>query len=336
MKTRTLLFGVIIIFCCAHSTQAQDIHWSQFNDNPIFQNPANSGRFVGTYRFYANYRDQWRSVTVPFSTLSISADTKIQKVKNLGLGVLFFHDVAGDGKLRTIELQISPSYNLKLSADSVKNLRFGVQLGMNNRQLVFDDLFWDSQFNGSEFDPSMPSNENFSTLKKTNFSTGIGAVYEWSKSTRKRFSVGIGWFNINAPNQGFLGQKVQRDRRLNFFSQGQFKLNEDWDLLPTFQLNFQGKYNEIIFGSNIKYLLKDRLQDYIAFYLGGFFRNKDSGYLSVGMDYGNWFAGASYDFNFSKLVPASRARGGIEFSLRYILNNFKPKNILHRICPDYI
>ena len=58
--------------------------------------------------------------------------------------------------------------------------------------------------------------------------------------------------------------------------------------------------------------------------------------LSVGMDYQNWFAGLSYDINFSKLVPASNARGGIEIAVRYILHQFKPKKITHRICPDYI
>lgn len=315
---------------------AQDIHWSQFNDNPIFQNPANSGRFSGTYRFYANYRDQWRSVTVPFQTLSISADTKFEKVKNLSLGILFFHDAAGDGRFRTIELQVSPSYNLKLTSDSLHNLRFGVQFGMNHRQMIFNNYYWDNQFDGVQYNPSLASNENYQTQKKTNVSVGVGAVYEWAVSKRKRIAAGIGLFNINAPNQGFLGTVIKRDRRLNFFAQGQFRLNEEWDILPTVQLNFQGTYNEIIFGSNVRYILKERLDQYMALYFGGFFRNKDSGYISAGLDYKDWFAGISYDLNFSKLVPASRVRGGIELSLRYIVNRVKPKNIFHRVCPDYI
>ena len=65
-------------------------------------------------------------------------------------------------------------------------------------------------------------------------------------------------------------------------------------------------------------------------------RTKDAGYLSIGMDYQNWFFGMSYDFNFSKLVTASNIRGGIEFAARYIIKRFKPKKIVHRVCPDYI
>lgn len=333
---RILLTFIVVVFFAPIVVFGQDIHWSQFNDNPIFQNPANSGRFNGTYRFYANYRDQWRSVTVPFSTFSVSADTKIEKVRGLGLGMLLFHDVAGDGRFRTVELQVSPSYNIKMDSDSIHNLRFGLQLGFNYRQMVYDNYYWDSQFDGVQYNPALPTNETFQTQKKMNFSTGVGMVYEWSISERKRIVAGVGLFNINAPNQGFMGQVIKRDRRVNFFAQGQFKIHDDWDIMPTMQLNFQGTYNEIIFGSNVRYIFQERLDKYLAFYAGGFFRNKDSGYISVGADYKNWFAGISYDLNFSKLVPASQVRGGIEFSLRYIINKIKPKNIYHRVCPDYI
>lgn len=336
---KTILPFLLILILCSSGLFGQDIHWSQYNLNPIFQNPANSGRFNGTVRFHANYRDQWRSVTVPFSTFSFSADANLsqfQKFKNFGIGLLLFHDVAGDGKLRTVELQFSPSYHLKIDTDSIHNLRFGMQFGMNHRQLIYNNLYWDSQFNGIQYDASLPTNEIFDTEKKTNFSIGLGAVYEWSINERKRIAVGLGFFNLNAPNQGFLGEVIRRDRRINLFAQGQFKIAENWDLLPSFQLNFQGKYNEIIFGSDVRYILQERLDKYIAIHFGGYFRNKDSGYLSVGGAYKSWYAGASYDINFSKLVPASQVRGGFELSLRYILNIVRTKNILYRICPDYI
>ena len=75
---------------------------------------------------------------------------------------------------------------------------------------------------------------------------------------------------------------------------------------------------------------------YQSVYAGLWLRAKDAGYLSVGMDYQNWFLGISYDFNISKLTPATNFRGGIEFAARYIIKRFKPKKITHRICPDYI
>jgi hypothetical protein len=65
-------------------------------------------------------------------------------------------------------------------------------------------------------------------------------------------------------------------------------------------------------------------------------RNKDASFLTVGYDYQDFFMGLSYDINFSKLLPASNARGGFEIAVRYIINRFKPKRIEHRVCPDFI
>ena len=104
---------IVVLFFTVGRFFSQDIHWSQFNDIPLFQNPGNAGHFSGDYRFVANYRNQWKSVTIPFSTLSISADSKIYSNRNVGYGILFFNDVSGDGKLRTIEIQANGSYLFK-------------------------------------------------------------------------------------------------------------------------------------------------------------------------------------------------------------------------------
>jgi type IX secretion system PorP/SprF family membrane protein len=337
MKLRKLKFS-IAIFCLTlvKSLSAQDIHWSQFNDNPIFQNPALAGHFYGDYRFHGNYRDQWRSVTVPFSTFSLSADSRVFSKPNLGYGLIVFHDVAGDGNFRTIEIQGNIAYHLRLNSDSTQNLRFGMNLGMNHRQINWDNLYWDNQFNGIVFDPTLPSNENYQTDRKTNLSIGTGAVYEIRKDDRNKITAGIGFFNLNRPNQGFYSTSIPRDIRFNFFARGIRKLDVDWDLLPSVQVNLQGVYREILIGSSAKYTIVKRVNDYKAIYGGIWYRNRDAAFLSIGMDYNNWFAGISYDINFSKLVPASRTRGGIELAVRYVMFHFRPSKSLHRVCPDYI
>lgn len=315
---------------------AQDIHWSQFNDNPVFQNPANAGQFNGDIRFIGNYRDQWRSVSVPFQTTSVSVDSKMYNRRNIGYGLLMFHDVVGDGNFRTIEVQGNISALMKLSSDSTHTLRGGLNVGMNHRQLNFDKFYFDNQYNGVQFFPSLPTGELLSSDRRTNFSLGLGAVYQYYESERLNFTGGFGIFNLNRPNQGFYGQQIQRDVRVNFFGKGIYKINYDWDLVPGVQVNIQGKYREILIGSSAKYTLVNRLGEYRAVYGGLFYRNLDAAYISLGMDYQAWFVGVSYDLNFSKLVPASRARGGLEIAVRYIMYRFKPKKIVHRICPDYI
>lgn len=315
---------------------AQDIHWSQFNDNPVFQNPGNAGNFNGDVRFVGNFRDQWRAVSVPFQTLSLSADGKLYQHRALGIGGLFFHDIAGDGTLRTIELQANISYLLKLTKDSTHTIRPGINIGMNHRQVNWDAFKFGNQYNGQYYDPGMPANELYMNDRKTNFSTGVGVTYRYLIGKRKSLEAGAALFNINRPNQGFFDEIVSRDMRMNVFARMYYPLGFDWDIIPSVQLSFQGVYREIILGSSVKYTLIDRLAQYRALYAGIWYRTTDAAYISVGMDYQQWFVGLSYDINLSTLTRASRARGGFEIAVRYILFRFKPKKIVHRICPDYI
>ncbi|MDG1148599.1 MAG: PorP/SprF family type IX secretion system membrane protein [Crocinitomicaceae bacterium] len=326
------------IFCLFISSMAysQDLHWSQFNANPIFQNPGNTGHFKGDVRFSGNFRDQWRSVTRPYSTISLSVDANAPSIKNLGYGMLFFHDVTGDGSLRTIEVQGNVSYQFKLTNDSTHTIRPGINMGINHRQLDFNHYYFDNQYDGIAYNPTLPTNELLQVDRKTNFSIALGAIYQFYKTERLNFTIGLGAYNLNKPNQGFYNEVIQRDIRVNLFGKGIYKLNYDWDLLPSFSISTQGKYRELVVGSSIKYTLINKLGQYRALYGGLWYRNNDAGILSVGMDYQRWFVGLSYDINFSKLTPASRARGGFEIAIRYILNHFKPKQITHRICPDYI
>lgn len=331
------LLVYIPLFLLPFGFLAQDVHWSQFDYSPIFQNPANTGFFPGgDYRFHGNYRDQWRNVTVPFQTINFSADAAGLLHDQLGLGAYFFHDVAGDGQFRTVEFMPSVSWRLPLTADSSHILRVGGNVGINYRQFNADAFTFNSQWNGQNFDPSMATNEQFMTQSRLNFTMGVGAVYEFYKGKRERYYGGIGWFNINEPNQGFFGEEIPREQRLNLYGAADFKIDLDWDLMPSLQYNWQGTYHELLLGSRTRYIMNDRMGEYLAVVFGGYYRWADALMVMGGVEWQNWWAGLSYDFNVSSLAVASRGRGGMEISVRYILKVLKPSNKLFRVCPDYI
>ncbi|MDC1186273.1 PorP/SprF family type IX secretion system membrane protein [Crocinitomicaceae bacterium] len=335
---RQILFFILFTGISFNKNWAQDIHWSQFPDNPIYQSPGQAGNFKGDFRFIANYRDQWRSVTVPFQTLSVSADSRIvtKKQKEIGYGLLVFQDVVGDGQLKTLEIQGNVNVFIPLNKDSSFSIRPGINLGMNQRRLNANKFYFDNQFNGVEFDPGLSKNEVFQTDSKTNLSTGIGTVFDWKINSKGKLNSGIGFYNLNRPNQGFFGQTITRDIRTNIFANYEHQLHSDLFLKPSANISLQGKYREVVLGSSIKYILNNQKVVYRAVQGGVWYRLKDAIYFSAGMDYQNWFFGVSYDLNFSKLTQASGARGGIEFAVRYILTSVKPKKIIHRVCPDYI
>ncbi|MEZ4938313.1 MAG: PorP/SprF family type IX secretion system membrane protein [Crocinitomicaceae bacterium] len=316
---------------------SQDIHWSQYMQNPIFLNPGLTGNFDGNFRFVGNGRWQWKSVTVPYQTINITADSRGLGLPNLGLGVMFFYDVAGDSKLSTIEFMVSGAYSLNLSKDSVHRIMPGIQFGLNYRQINYENLKFDSQYNGFYYDPSLANGEIFPTMKKANFNLNVGFVYTWEVNQRKKINVGVSLHNMTRPDQSFFQVKeIRREFRTTVFAEGQFRVADKWDVLPSLYFGAQGKYLEIIFGGWGRYILKQEKGEYMGLFAGVWYRALDAGSIGVGFEWNTLWAGLTYDLNFSKLTVASNARGGIEFSLRYILKYHKPKNVLYRICPEYI
>ncbi|UKN03323.1 PorP/SprF family type IX secretion system membrane protein [Paracrocinitomix mangrovi] len=336
MRLRKLL--VILSLFSGNQLIAQDIHFSQFNMNPVYLNPALTGNHECDWRFSANQRSQWKAVSRPYNTIAISAENRSGWIlPNLYHGINLFHDAAGDGNFRTIEFNISTAYEIYLGKDSIHSITPGIQLGVNHRNINFDLLSWDNQYNGYYYDAALPSLENFGVNKRTGFNANVGAIYKYKPENRKEIVAGVAWFNIPQAKQSFYGDDlIKRDMRYVFHAKGTWPLNYEWDIQPAVLAQFQGKYNEIIVGANARYIIIDKKGEYIAPYGGVWMRNRDAAYLTAGIYYNKWTAGISYDLNFSKLVPASNLRGGIEFSLQYVLCIFKPKDAQYRVCPDYL
>lgn len=329
-----LLIGFFLT-ACAYRLFAQDIHFSHLNRQPIYQNPANTGLFAGDIRLTGNYKDQWRSVTVPFQTFALAGDMK-WKQKGISFGALLFHDNVGDGFYQTFEFLGSVAKNLKLTSDSSQTLSVGIHVGLNYRRVNMDKFYFDNQFNGLIFDASLPTNEAYQNDSRANLTSGAGIIHAFYYGKGNSLKTGISGHNLNRPNQGFYGVKVPRDIRISLFSQLDHSLNKKLAIIPGIGFNLQGKYRELILGSQVRYTLINKLGTYRAVDGGLWFRSRDAVVVRLGLAMQNWSVAASYDTNISKLIPASTARGGLEISVEYILTRFKPKKVIHRICPDYI
>lgn len=338
MKYFKTICCIFILGLFSIQSFGQDIHFSQFYNSPLNLNPSLAGSFYGNYRFVGNYRNQWSSVTIPFSTISLSADANnLTKIKNLGLGVVFNHDNTGDSRFKTTILNTVASYRISLDKDSIHNLSGGIQIGFTNKNLSYDELRFDAQYNGARFDKGLPSRENFAVNSQIFMNLHIGLSYDYQIDSRKKWNIGISIFNITNPKESYFGNtEIRLDRRLTLHSTFTYDLTSEIDVLPSLFYMKQGKYFEFIFGALGKYTLSDVPGSYQAVKAGLFFRTKDAGYLTVGYDVNNWNLGLSYDINMSSLRHASNGRGGIELSAIYILQIFKPIKRGHKICPDYL
>src|SRR5665647_945474 len=156
---RYLILGLLVV-SAAKMTFAQDPHFSQIQYNPIYLNPANAGvtEYGKANRLAGLYRDQWRTLPVPYSTTFGSFDRLIIKSAKgwlLGGGISFLYDRAGDGHLSIF------NPNLTLSGGKYFNkekqlITLGVTAGITIKTLDYLGLQFDNQYNGSSFDPTLP------------------------------------------------------------------------------------------------------------------------------------------------------------------------------------
>ena len=63
-----------------------------------------------------------------------------------------------------------------------------------------------------------------------------------------------------------------------------------------------------------------------AFVLGGYYRFADAAVIVAAYEFSGFRLGMSYDLNLSDLKTASKARGGFEVSLRYMIPSAKGRS----------
>src|SRR5687768_3272675 len=106
---------------------AQDIHFSQYYLSPLSLNPANTGNYKGDYRFFGNYRSQWRDLNNAFNTYSAGGDFNIYpKNINMSGGLIFISDKSS-GNLIVNKIMPSAAGHVKYAGFK---LHAGIQPGI--------------------------------------------------------------------------------------------------------------------------------------------------------------------------------------------------------------
>ncbi len=310
-----------IIYCLTSS--AQDIHFSQFYASPLTLNPAQTGFFDGQYRIGANYRNQWRSLPVPFNTASVYADFGLLKGKFksgdwLGLGVLFAHDKAGSGELTTTQFMLSAAFHKSLGSEKVF-LSLGVQGGMFQRNIDFNKFYFDNQWNDVLFDQSATSGEENAFQSDASWKPDMSAGLQLSFLPSKDVVVFAGGSvrHIIRPDDSFYGSDNKTGLRPVIHAGAQGHVGRHLSIEPSAVFTLQKKAMETVLGTLLGYSLSNTKKDMGTFYFGIHGRIKDALIFPVGYKIKNARFLFSYDVNLSSLKDASNSRGAFEFSLVY-------------------
>jgi type IX secretion system PorP/SprF family membrane protein len=325
-------------FCFFHATLiAQDLHFSQFYNQPLLQNPGQTGIYKGDLRAAGIYRSQWTSVPVSFQTIGISVDKKVlQRGAFLVSGGLSLaNDKAGDGGLTWTQIGASGSVAHALGANQVLSLGFGI--GFAQRKVDISKLKFKNQWNGETFDPNAPNRESFNNASgmKPTISAGLNWHYPNLNNSRNSVDVGIGAMHLNNPN---VNLKEASDFRLPiryaFMGQGTFKAASALDIIAFAQAQKMAQNQETVVGGGIRLWLNNNVGKEMAVRFTVAARLGDAIIPAVQLEYISWIVGLSYDVNTSDFDVATNKRGGFEISAIYRIVKAPPVKAF-KSCPIF-
>jgi len=315
---------VISILMFVKWAQAQDPSFSQFFSSPLNVNPALTARINSDWRVISNFRDQWLGPASPYTTGTISYDTKIlqNKIPNvheeknlIGVGGMLMYDYAMDGIMKSTYASANLSYNIVL-ADGPAVHRIGAGFGASygRRTVDFSRLTWEEQWVGyGGFDKNLPSGELALVNMKPYFSLSSGLVYSIT-TQNSNVDIGGAVFHVNTPKQTFLKDPNQR-LAMRKVAHANFEtfLNSSVVLNVNAIYQFQEEAEYYSFGAGLGYYVPQNPD--VIFNIGAWYWSKNAVIPYVGFAYKDFQLGLSYDVTISKLNQASIKPKTFELSL---------------------
>ncbi|MFY9310219.1 MAG: PorP/SprF family type IX secretion system membrane protein [Bacteroidia bacterium] len=354
MRRKILLATIILsaVLMNIRSSFAQDIHFTQTTMIPLVLNPALTGT-EGDQRAFLNYKNQWRGLSAngaAFNTAFFSVDGAFMKKRweraHVGVGITGFKDVAGDLKMGTTQINLSLAGVVHINANNT--LSGGLQGGYVQKSVSVAAMQWESQYNPSigGFDPNILSND-VSALPPTrygDFSLGLAWGYASEASSlgandQLRANFGFSAQNVNTPKQNYTD--ITNDQLYaKFVVHGNALIGvpqSDLAIVPSMAYFIQGPSSQLNVGTMIRMTIKEKSK-YTGVYkgtavsFGAHYRLKDAIAPMVLLEHSNYSFGLSYDVNVSGLTAATRGKGGIEISLKYV--NPNPFHSAPRLLDD--
>ncbi len=338
MKKFALL--VIMGFSLLNAT-AQDPNFSQFFASPLSLNPALTGKFNGTFRVAGNYRNQWPTISNAFITSTASVDFgvmpgRISELDTWGVGFMAMTDKTANGILSSNYFAFTTAYHKGLDVDGLHQIGVGFQGTYASKRLDGTKLNFEEeldQFGGWTNPTTEPVNDRQVNVNYLDFTAGV--LYNGSTNGYNNFYFGASMYHINRPKESFMGDGFYiLNPRVTIHAGGYFPVSTNAMVhLSSLHSRQAGAVNTVIGGAVSFNLNNDMEENPTNVYFGSWLRFNDAIIPYMGLEFGEFRLGASYDVNVSSLNAASLRRGGIELSLIYTK---RPPDGRPRIpCPKY-
>ncbi len=335
MKRMIKYFSLFLVpVALAADAGAQDIHFSQFFEAPLWRNPSLAGIYTGDIRVQMVYRDQWNSVTNAYRTGSLNGEYKMHIGKGddfITAGMQLLFDRAGTIGWTSTHVLPALNYHKSLSSERNSYLSLGFMGGWIQRRFDPSKATTNSQYDGGGL------GENFSKAQYSYLDGSVGMSYNsiLGNNESNNFFVGAAYHHFTKPNAS-LFQPTGFELHPKWVFSGGFHLGVSEYAYLTIQADqsMQGSFKETVAGA--MYGLKlgtDPVNPLYTIHAGAFLRWNDALIPVIKLDYHPYSFSLSYDANISKLKPSSYGRGGVELSISYI--GFRKAKGEYMLCPRF-
>ncbi|MEZ5017317.1 MAG: PorP/SprF family type IX secretion system membrane protein [Flavipsychrobacter sp.] len=328
MRKSVIILSTIVTLFLGVSSNAQDIHFSQFYELSILRNPSLTGLFTDDYKVGVVYRNQWSSISRPFTTAVANVESHLPIGKDFAsFGLLAYYDKAGSIDLQTLGIYPAINYNKYLEDDNNSYLSVGFTGGYLQRSFNPSKATFDNQYQNGYYSPDNPNGETLPNPKLSQWDLGAGVSFSSTvgEEDNINYIVGVAAYHITQPNSSFYKDpNIKTDTRWNASASMSVKASESFNYQVHINYMRQGNYNEAIAGGLLGWNLKNYNGDLVfGIYAGAFYRVLDAVVPVVKLKYKSYNIGMSYDMNLSSLQAASNLQGGYEITLvkTGLLNN---------------
>lgn len=290
-----------------------DIHFTQYDWIPIFQNPALSTVDPGHINAGLLYRDQSFNVTSnQYQSLAAYLDSEVAifNHKYIVSGILL-DDKAGDGQLNTTQLGLGLSRKLSLDQQNNHFITVGAQAKFIQRSYGDLGAFILEEELQNGVTTEVLNNESYSYPD-----LNLGVLYTTSIADKNTLNIGFSIHHLNNSLQS--NNDVTIDKypfRINWHSDVIIPVSNSIAFQPRIQYQRSSIYHSTQLQS-LLHLTVDPKKN-IVFSIGGGYRLDDALEALLALRYGQWELAFAYDKNTSGLQRATNNVSALEVGLRY-------------------
>jgi type IX secretion system PorP/SprF family membrane protein len=311
----------LFLLTAANVVQAQDVHFSQYYFSPLSINPAYTGKFAGDYRFFGNYRSQWRDIDRAYNTFSAGGDMNFYPGNLQFSGGLILINDLSSANLGVNKILPSAAWHARLAGI---NMHFGLQPGVVIKTIDWYKNSFPNQLNWETgaFDHTLPNTEsNFSQrFVYADFNVGFAASKRIGKFEPE---AGFSAFHLNKPKENFFAtHKTALPVRQAVNASLTYSAASSVILQVHSLYGFTTRVTDWVSGIKLEYVLSRT-----AFYSNSIFagvmwrdglrRNPDAGIATIGFGHGPLTLGLSFDITMSQLRTSVDSRGAYEIAVIY-------------------